>query len=93
MNESTLQAVEGLKSIVLELHRSAGSLDAIIQKIVETGEPGEFSGASSELFGYYLGAMRCRRDVDFKCRGFGYLHQRDVEIWDTLIASVKKKEP
>lgn len=87
MNENIQQRIDQLKKVVLDLHRSAGKLDAIIQTIESEieGNP-EIDARFLKVF---VESKRRYREGEKSALGYDILNVKEEYIWAKLIESIK----
>ena len=84
MNENTKTFIEELKKVVLDLHRSAGQLDEIIQSIETEMENNDSDKNYMDMYISHM--LRYRLDAK-DSKGYNQLETRELAIWDQLIKS------
>ena len=82
MNKETEKCIEELKEVVMDLHRSAGNLDSIIQAI-------ESEKDSSEEYVKIMIASQCNWRHGLRKNE---LDKKEDIIWEQMIATFKKDE-
>ena len=83
MDERTRTLLDELKDVVLELHRSAGQLDSVIQNIES-----ELHSSSDRDYLDALISQMLRYRIDVKnYREYNKLDTRELSIWNQLIES------
>lgn len=85
---NNIKELEELKAIVLDLHRSAGHLDGLIQGI-EIG----WEGMTDIEKEFYLKDMLQYRLNTKRVNGYEQLETKEIEVWNNLIDTVKKERP
>ncbi len=88
MNEKTKQQIEELKSIVRDLHRSAGKLDDMIQQIELCASQETTDSKYMLLIAASYSGIR----EDKKRVGFGDLDKRETTAWTNLLESLREEE-
>lgn len=87
MREQIKKEIEELKKVVLDLHRSAGSLDDYIQMLEE-----ELNCSGDEEYSkiFIRQIQTYRMDVK-RNRGFDKLEEKENKIWQQIIDAVKEE--
>ena len=88
MREQIKKEIEELKKVVLDLHRSAGSLDEYIQMLENEFEQTGFDDEYSKIFARQI--QQYRMDVKTR-RGFNKLEEKENDIWQQLINAVDEE--
>lgn len=88
MNENTKKSLEELRSIVMDLYRSAGQLDSTLQAIENTLLGNR---EDSEYFKMLVVHESTYRN-DCKKIAFGDLDERENAAWTNLLESLKGEE-
>lgn len=86
MNEKAKEQIEKMKDLVMQLHRSAGNLDQMIQDI-ET----DMNGVSNVdyLIHYIKAKQLWRTEIKRHC-GFDNFAKDEAKIWNNLIKAIKE---
>jgi hypothetical protein len=83
MDTNIKDLIEELKGVVLDLHRSAGNLDQLIQTIeIEEGAPSN----KEEYLKMYIRSQGLYREDFKKARGYNELDEKEKIIWKKLIS-------
>ena len=89
MREDIKKQIEGLKEVVLNLYRSAGSLDEYIRLLESELESPGCNDEYMEIYAKQIAGYR----MDLKTRrGYDKLDEREKDIWQQLINAVKEGE-
>ena len=85
MKENIKALIEELKGVVMDLHRSAGGLDRIVQDLELETE------SSEEYLKVYIAAQRNYRR-DHKKAAFGDVEQKEDDIWNRINEAISEGE-
>ena len=85
MNAKSKELIEVLESIVMDLHRSASQLDNTIQSIKDTCDIHDVEFMLMSVKQHY----RFRNDYK-KYRQYDTIDEREIDIWNQLIESLKE---
>ncbi|MDR1066199.1 MAG: hypothetical protein LBL35_02020 [Clostridiales bacterium] len=86
MDNKVKKSIEELKNAVLDLHRSAGQLDSVIQYI----ENEEEDASEKEYWKMFIKVQaNYRREVKTR---YGDLDEKENEIWKKLTIEMEKDE-
>lgn len=89
MSEETKTLIEELKEVMMDLYRSAGNLDEIIRSVEGTIE----TYSNDESYISCLVKSQARYRMEYKHQTeFDKLDEKEKEIWQKLINSVKTEE-
>ena len=77
MNKNIKALIEELKGVVMDLHRSAGCLDRIVQDLELETE------SSEEYLKMYINTQRNYRR-DYKKAAFGNIELKEYDIWKRI---------
>ena len=89
MREDIKKRIEELKEVVINLYRSAGSLDEYIRLLESELEHPVCNNEYAEIYAKQIAGYR----MDLKeRRGYDKLDEREKEIWQQLINAVKEGE-
>lgn len=84
--ELVQKEIEELKRIVIDLHRSAGSLDVIVQHLETTlSEKDE----DSRFFTSYIQAEKDYRRSMKEALSYDRLEEREDDVWYKLLKAIK----
>lgn len=84
--ELVQKEIDELKQIVIDLHRSAGSLDVIIQHLETTlSEKDE----DSKFWKAYIQAERDYRRSKKETLSYDRLEEREDDVWYKLLKAIK----
>lgn len=87
MNENFKKSIEELKEVMMDLYRSAGTLDELIRLIEGTSE--EYSD-DVDYMNYFM-KMQARFRMDHKHNAeLDILEDRERSIWQDLIKSTEE---
>ncbi len=87
MNAKSKELIEELKGIVMDLHRSAGTLDAIIQNIDEC----ILDEKDPEYMRVYILHQMNFRLCSRQSQGHINLDDKELDIWKRLNESLKEE--
>lgn len=87
MNENLKKSIEELKEVMMDLYRSAGTLDELIRLIEGTSE--KFSDDADYMNRFMKMQARFRMDHKHNAE-FDILEDRERSIWQDLIKSTEE---
>lgn len=88
MKENIKALIEELKGVVMDLHRSAGSLDKIVQDLER--EIDDMYSQEKYLM-MYINAQRHYRK-DLKKAAFGNIEQKEDDVWNRMEEAISEGE-
>lgn len=89
MNKNVSNAIDELKQIVMDLHRSAGQLDEMIQSIEN-----EFYGrtdADNRYLKCFVTSRKNYRESVKEARNYNSLDAKEQFVWEKLIGAIKNE--
>lgn len=87
MNQNTKACIDELKQIVMQLHRSAANLDAIIMDIES-----ELEGRPDTHVSERNMFLACQIDyrMTHKDKAYGDIDKKELNAWNKLIEAINK---
>lgn len=87
MNEKAKEQIEKMKELVMQLHRSAGNLDQMIQDI----EKEMYDISNADYLIHYIKAKQLWRTDIMRYHGFDNFAKDEEKIWKELIKAIKEE--
>lgn len=90
MNERTKEQIINMKELVMRLHRSAGSLDQMIQKIEREINEKSDKDFMKDYLVHFIQANKLYRADIMRYKGFDNFAKDEDKIWNDLIKAIKE---
>lgn len=90
MSKNIKQRMDKLKEVVMDLHRSAGQLDQLIQSIEH-----EIVGRDEIDYEYLMVFVKSQQNYRESLKsatGYDILNEKEEFYWEKLIETIKKRE-